>query len=425
MKGLEVQKVEFFYGTKRILHDISFTCRDGELVGIVGPNGSGKTTLLRIIAGYLKPTSGLVRYNGEYIEKIPPKKLASLRAVVEQSLTSPFEFTVYEYVMLGRTPYLGRFQTESTIDIAAVDTAIMRTQLGDFRNRSIGELSGGELQKAMIARALAQDPSFLILDEPTAHLDISNQMGIMELLANLANEISVIAVVHDLNLAVNYCDQIAVLNEGNLAAYGPTDKVLEVSLLKEIFDINSLKLQSPAHVRPQLAFVSNHEKKSASEKHIHVMGGGGCAQRVLFMLHNAGYTLSAGVLNEGDRDLEVAQDLGCSVITAPPFSRITHRNKGDIRNLCEKADAIVIAAMPIGEGNVGNLEVANEFTDKKPIVLYTQLSQFQDLDYIGGRASSLYEKIKDYAYVTSSVDQIIDFLKHLFESSSKSTMVLK
>ncbi len=406
---IELSETGFCYGKKRVLDQVSLKCRKGELTGIVGPNGCGKTTLLRIMAGYLVPLEGEVRYEGRPISSIQPRELATLRAVVEQRITSPFEFSVYEYVMLGRTPYFRRFQSESDRDRAVVHHSLNETGTLSLKHRSIGELSGGELQRVMIARALAQEPMYLMLDEPTAHLDINHQLEIMEVLRHLSRTIAVIAVVHDLNLAKNYCDRIAVLREGRMIASGGPEEILDAPRIREIFSVSSVNLESPAHNHTQLAF-HRTEPVPTRPVQVHLFGGGGCAARILYALHTAGVRVSAGVLNEGDRDLEIARSLGCEVVTAPPFSRISREQKEAVRSLCGQADAIVIAAMPVGEGNLGNLEVAVEWLGTKPVLLYHHGPDLSSLDYTGGKGEAFYHRIGTEGRTVRTPEEILDLL---------------
>ncbi|NYT05925.1 MAG: ABC transporter ATP-binding protein, partial [Methanomicrobiales archaeon] len=169
---IDIQGVAFGYvPEKTVLQEIGFSCRDHRITGIIGPNGCGKTTLLKVMAGYLRPAEGAVLYDGHDIGAIRPAELARLRAVVEQGIECPFAFPVYDYVMLGRISYMKSFAPHTEEDHRIVIDALRDTNALRFQDRKVTELSGGELQRVMIAKALAQQPKYLLLDEPTSHLD--------------------------------------------------------------------------------------------------------------------------------------------------------------------------------------------------------------------------------------------------------------
>ncbi len=418
MSVLSVDGVTFRYGSTAVLSDVTFDVRAGELVGILGPNGCGKTTLMRVMAGYLRPEAGVVSYDGRAVNALRPRDLARLRAVVEQRLTSPFEFSVYDYVLMGRTPYLGRFQAETLEDHRIAEEALELARAVHLHDRSIGELSGGELQRVMIARALAQEPEFLLLDEPTAHLDIKHQLEIMHLLKNLSRDICVVTVIHDVNHAISFCDRTVLLRDGTVAGCGDPTSVLSTPAIREVFGVDSYRLQHPHLPQAQLAFSIPLPRHRERKSRILVIGGGGCAQAVLFALVHAGYIVRAGVLHEGDRDLDVARALGCDTLTAPPFSRIGSADAERLQEWCRQSDAIAVAAMPVGEGNLANLEVACSMIGDRPIVLFSRQSDFRELDHTGGRAEQLFAALEERSSVAATVDELLRRLVDLIGSGS-------
>ncbi|OGB88027.1 hypothetical protein A3H38_05860 [candidate division WOR-1 bacterium RIFCSPLOWO2_02_FULL_46_20] len=211
---------------KPIIKNISFSVADGEFVGIVGPNGSGKTTLLRTIIGLIKIQNGTIMVGNHKVENLDRRELARRVAFVPQLMEPVDGFTVEELVLLGRTPYLERFSFESEDDREAAQWAIDELKIGNLKDRPISELSGGEFQRAAIARALAQEPRVLMLDEPTSHLDIRYQMKICKLLKKLRKHRSIIATFHDLNLASRFCSKLILMKRGELVAEGPPEKVV-------------------------------------------------------------------------------------------------------------------------------------------------------------------------------------------------------
>jgi len=236
---LEARDLCCAYEENIIIKHLNIALKKNGMTGILGPNGSGKTTLLRHLSGALKPLSGKVLLDGVEITSIRKRMLARKLAYVPQNNGVEFEFTAMETVMMGRMPYLKRFQQETQFDIDAVHRAMMLTGTWKLKNRSITELSGGELQRVMIARALAQQPEILMLDEPTAHLDLQFQMEILELLRRLTDsgEMTTIVVLHDINLAVQFCDDVIFMQNGNIITNGHPQDVITEKLINDVYHV--------------------------------------------------------------------------------------------------------------------------------------------------------------------------------------------
>jgi iron complex transport system ATP-binding protein len=233
----EMQDVSFSYKSKPVLKNISFRVDERELLGIVGPNGSGKTTLLKCINSIVVP-EGQVFLNDVDVKKMGQKEIAKVFSYVPQAIYhNSFPATVFDVVLLGRRPYLG--WSVSPKDIKIVSEILSTLKLDELAMRNFNELSGGERQKVLIARALAQEPKILLLDEPTSNLDLKHQLEIMELLRRLAREkkLIVILVSHDLNLAARYCDRVVLLNSGRIYAVGKPDEVLTRENIRRIYGI--------------------------------------------------------------------------------------------------------------------------------------------------------------------------------------------
>jgi iron complex transport system ATP-binding protein len=227
MSVLKVERLVCGYDPQNpVIKGGSFSIHDGEFVGIVGPNGSGKTTLLRALIGLLPIFSGLIAVSQHPIEKIERRELAQKIAFVPQLMEPVDGFTVEDLVLLGRTPYLERFSFESDDDHEAARWAIEELKIEGLKDRPVTELSGGEFQRAAIARALAQEPKVLLLDEPTSHLDIRYQVNLCKLLRKLRAHRSVVATFHDLNLAARFCSRIILLKDGEIIADGSPETVI-------------------------------------------------------------------------------------------------------------------------------------------------------------------------------------------------------
>ena len=237
MIGLQIQHVDFSYLDGQVLYDIDLTIEPGEMVGLLGPNGSGKTTLIKLASGILKPDKGEIRMDGSSLSQLNRKAIARSMAVVPQQFHIPFAFTTSEVVMLGRIPFLKPFAEEGEVDKRFVTNALELVGISELRERRFDELSGGERQKVILAMALAQQPKLLLLDEPIVHLDINHQVETLELVRslNVTQGITVIAAMHDLNLASLYFDRLVLLKEGRISAEGTPKQVLTEDMIMEVF----------------------------------------------------------------------------------------------------------------------------------------------------------------------------------------------
>lgn len=237
MNTLECRLLNVNRGEKLVVRDLSMSVEKGHWVALVDPNGAGKTTLLHAVAGLL-PSTGDIWVAGQDVRKLTRKQYAQQVALMPQQPSVPAGMSVRELIALGRTPYLGRFATESSADKEAVEAEISNLDLERFANRQADQLSGGELQRVILARALCQQPQILLLDEPTSALDIGHQQVVLELVDHLRHEreITVLAAMHDLTLAAQYSDQIMLLAQGNLVEAGPPRTVLRADQIGQTYN---------------------------------------------------------------------------------------------------------------------------------------------------------------------------------------------
>jgi iron complex transport system ATP-binding protein len=257
---LDIQNVAIEIQAKRIVYEVSLNVHAGEVVGLIGPNGSGKSTLLRSVYRMLKPVAGHVQVGGADVWRISAKHSAQRTAVVVQESYSDFAFTVLEVVSMGRTPHKSAISPDNKADQALVLAALQQVNMLGFAERDFGTLSGGEKQRVLVARALAQQPKLLVLDEPTNHLDIHYQLEILELVRGLG--ITTLVTLHDLNLAAAYCQRLYVLANGRIAASGVPREVLTPELVRTVFGVAAICGTHPTTGALQLAFVPiSHEFK--------------------------------------------------------------------------------------------------------------------------------------------------------------------
>ncbi len=250
--ALMVRSVRAGYGGRDVLRDVSLAVRRGELVGVIGPNGSGKSTLVRAISRVIPLHGGDVSFGGRAARRMSASEIARQVAVVPQTAALPDEMTGLELVLLGRTPHLRLLQSEGARDIAIARAALALADVGHLAGRRVRETSGGERQRLLIARALAQEPRVLVLDEPTAHLDLSHQVSVFELVRARCRDdgLAVLAVVHDLTLAAQFCDRLILLTGGRIMTEGPPLTVLQPETLSAAYGGRVSVLIHPETGRP-------------------------------------------------------------------------------------------------------------------------------------------------------------------------------
>jgi iron complex transport system ATP-binding protein len=223
-----------------VLDRVSLSVATGDFIGILGPNGSGKTTLLKLLAGALAPTSGETRLDGRSLASWSRRDVARRIALVPQETFAPFDFSVLDIVLMGRFPHLGRFALEGPADLEIARGALRATGTEAFEHRSFGTLSGGEKQRVVIASALAQSPEVLLLDEPTASLDVGHQFDVQQLLERLNRDgVTMVLSTHDLNLAAVLCRSLVLLRGGRVLAFGPTKDVLTSANVRALYDVDA------------------------------------------------------------------------------------------------------------------------------------------------------------------------------------------
>jgi iron complex transport system ATP-binding protein len=251
-KKIEVNSLTYRYDRAAVLDGVDFGCAAGNFLAVLGPNGSGKTTLLRAISGWLRPERRTVFLDGRDVLSLTRTEAARRLALVSQTTAADAPFTVGEVVLMGRAPHLGFLAREGRDDLAKVDEALALTDILSLKYREITALSGGELKRVMLAQALAQDAGLLLLDEPTAHLDLSHQHDILALLKKMQREkgLTVVAALHDLNSAARYADRVILLDRGRLAAEGAPAEVITRETVKRVYGADVLVIPHPVTGAP-------------------------------------------------------------------------------------------------------------------------------------------------------------------------------
>lgn len=384
---IEAQGVSAGYGRRRVLHDISLAAGPGEMVALLGPNGSGKSTLLRVLSGIIPPLAGTVLLDGLNISLHSSRERARRMAFVPQSEPAYFDFSARDIVLMGR--YCQAGGGDSPEDYTEAMRALAATNSLHLAERPVTQLSGGERRRVLIARALAQQAQVILMDEPTAHLDISHQAEILTGLRHLvdAESRTVIAALHDLNLAAEYCTRVALLSEGRMVVDERPAAALDSKILSEVYGGGMYVGRNPASGRPMVLPASPASEASAGcGLRIHVICGGGTGAETLARLLRYGHTVTAGVLNRMDSDEEACAALGIKAVTEAPFSPIGSEAQAASRLLVESSDAVVITEVPFGRGNLPNLEAAAEALNAGKPVLFLGEQPFEERDFTDGVA---------------------------------------
>ena len=386
------------YGPRAVLHDLSFDAAPGEFVAIAGPNGSGKTTLLRTVLGFLEPTRGGVDLFGRPVASLSVKERARLVAWVPQSEQARDDVPLIDYVLYARYPYHGVLDGETDTERTLARNALASVGLAELAQTGLLSISGGERQRATLARALVQATPVLLLDEPTAHLDIAHQLDILGRVRDLAKErsVTVLAALHDLNLAARYADRILVLSRGRLVADGPPAAVLSAELVARVWGVSADLHTEPRSGVPYL--VPHHLLASVSRDAtapalgpVHVVGGGGAASPILRALVEEGFTVTAGALHLLDTDSETAEALGIASAIEGPFAPLGPEARERHRLLRRSARAIVVAPFVVGPSNLANLA---DLVDSPGTPLFLlRRPPIGERDFAGGRATEAYSKL--------------------------------
>ncbi|WP_290901410.1 ABC transporter ATP-binding protein [Ferroglobus sp.] len=391
---LKVENVTVKIESKEILKDVTLEVESGEIVALLGPNGSGKSTLLRTIFGILKPVKGVVFFDGKRIDKI---EVISKNVAYLPQESSDTNLTVLDVVLLGRTPHLSGFKLPKSYDLEISKKALEEVGMIEFAGRKFSELSGGEKQKVLLARVFAQQPKLMLLDEPTAHLDISAQIEIMEIVRRKVNSgCSALVAMHDINLASMFSDKIIMVKNGKVVYVGEAEEVLTEESIREVYgaDVRIKKVGRSVYVIPKTRVKKNG-------KIVHIICGGGSGRDLIYLLSEEGYSISAGVLNVLDSDWEAVIDVGGEFVEEAPFSPISEEAHEKNLELIEKADVVVLSNLVVGKGNIKNL-IAAKIAAELGKLIVVEKTRFKSRNFFGKQAEKIYEEIVKRARVVGS-----------------------
>ncbi len=424
MVTLTIDGIDYSYGSVDVLKDVGFAVESGQFLGILGPNGSGKTTLLKSISRVLKPQKGAIFIGDENVYKMKTVDVAKQMAVVPQSTPVCFDFTALEVVLMGRNPHMARFKMEGKKDLDIAKNSMQLTRTWEFADRPVNELSGGESQRVIIARALAQEPQILLLDEPTTHLDISNQLEIMDLIKHLCEtkKLLIVAVFHDFNLAARYCDSIILLNDGKIVAIGKMNETLTSENVKKVFNVDTIVKKHPITGSLYVIPISRPIIQKQKSLLVHLICGGGTGSPVMKTLLDEGYRVTAGVLNLLDTDQETAQLLSVPTTNDAPFFPITDEAHKANLQMISKANVLVVTPTQFGEGNLRNLEAAETALKEGTPTILLENGPTEERDFTKGKATKYLTKLKNNGAITvKSISELVTFLDNLETKNNKKT----
>jgi iron complex transport system ATP-binding protein len=347
-----LRDVDFAYDERPVLRRISFALQPGDFVGIVGPNGSGKSTLVDLIDGLHQPAAGEVLVKGKPTRAYKRKEMAREVALVPQHFDLDFDLAVREVVEMG-SYCLGK---DPAVCGDPVRT-LARLGVADLASRRFSELSGGEKQLVVLAQALMQQAPLLLLDEPASALDVSHQLRLFDLLKELNGDgLTVLCILHDLNLALHYFDKLLVLSDGEVAAFGPPDDVLRPEVVEAVYGVRAYLHRHAG--RTYLTF--SPRLRGERRGRVHLVCGGGTGAGLMRDLVDAGYEVTAGVLNALDTDEETGSELGLHMAVEAPFSAVGDEAHAENLEMMRSADLVVVCAVPVSHGNARNIEAARE-----------------------------------------------------------------
>ncbi len=378
MKGISTDKLAVGYGSKIILDQINLQALKGQIVGLLGPNGSGKTTLLKTLSGLLAPVKGAIYLNGKDLTSYSSAELSKNLAVLLTERVSAPLTTVFEIVAMGRYPYTDYADKLSPKDTAKVWESLEFVSGGGLAGKYFSELSDGEKQKVLLARAFAQEPELLILDEPTSFLDPRHRYEIMEGFIRLAREkkATIILSLHDIELAARCCDSVFLLKGNQILGYGPPEQLLTGESIRKLYDFQGINYHELLGVT---------ELQNPQLPAVFVVGGNGSGVKVFRLLSRHHYGICSGIIHENDLDYHVGKSLGIEMITAKAFEMIDEASFQKALAQIYRYNEVIDTGYPVGMINRKNIDLIKTALETGKMVI--SLRPFEESRNLFGDAA--------------------------------------
>lgn len=383
------ERVSVQLAGREILRDCSFGVKEGEFVGIIGPNGAGKSTLMRSLRGLLPVESGNVSVFGSSIHAMPDKQAARWVAYMQQDVNVGFGYTALEVVLAGRYPYLEWWRNETEADHKIARRYMQFTGVLGLADKPVNQVSGGERQRILLAKVLAQETPLIFLDEPTASLDLVYQEEIFRYCQDLcAQGKSILLIAHDIKLAAKFCSRLLLVAGGKILADGIPDEVVTPKLLDQAYGLHSAVFRNRVTGNLDLHTFTRCGRSPEIGK-VHLIGGGGSIGGIMRHLFERGYHVTAGALQAGDTDADVAMAFGIDYVPCKAFEGIGANQAEAHRQLIAAADWVILGNVYFGRQNLDNLKAA--FESRRLIVV--EDTPIEARDSADGEARKLYDKL--------------------------------
>ncbi|MCC0706364.1 ABC transporter ATP-binding protein [Clostridioides sp. ES-S-0190-01] len=350
---LKTNNLSVGYDKKVVVSDINIEVKKGEILCLLGSNGAGKTTILKSLSKLITPIKGEIYLNDMDIRHISRKTLSKMMALVLTNRLLGDLMTVQDVVNMGRYPYTGFFGNLSKKDLMMVDDSLKSVNALHLKKRYFDELSDGEKQKVLVARALVQEPEIIILDEPTTHLDIKHRLELMNILKKLSKEksISVILSLHEIDIALKSCDKVALVKNNKVIAYGQPEDMVDENMINSLYELEDKNFNS---------LLGAVEISNKSKNEVFIIGGGGKATPIYRAFTKRGIGIYSGIIHENDIDYEIGRTMGIKLFTEKPFESISDESFDlAIRNL-NNSKIIIDTGFSVGETNKRNIDIIKE-----------------------------------------------------------------
>ncbi|MDK2937427.1 MAG: cobalamin transport system ATP-binding protein [Eubacteriaceae bacterium] len=350
MIALQTEGLKVGYGKKVVVDSVEISGFRGQVLCLLGPNGAGKSTILRTLSGLLQPVDGVVFINQQDIKTIRKKELAKEMAIVLTKKFAAGMMKVYDVAAMGRYPHTGRFGSLGEKDHALVREALIRVNADYLSERYFEELSDGEKQKVMVARALVQEPEVIVLDEPTTHLDIRHRLELIDILKTLSKEknITVILALHEIDLALKSCDKVLLVKDNKILGYGEPEDVVSEEMINELYGIKNAAFNN---------LLGTIELENRQKPSVFVIGGNGCGTPIYRTLSKHQIGTVTGVIHENDIDYEIARTMGIAIRSEQAFDEISELSYRAAIKMMESVDTVIDSGFPIRKINEKNLDL--------------------------------------------------------------------